>query len=422
VTVETKIKWLKRWSTIRVIPLVPLALMLPRNKRKVVFGSWVGKTFSCSPKYLMDYFARCGGFQCVWIGEKRLREEVLKIPNVRFAAKGSLAALWHMLTAKFYVYNVCWWTDLMRVPRCGRTILIYTSHGVPTKLTGIKQYDGNGRPVGRSSAGGLFARMENFMFGKAAWYSATSALCRSINLANFVDVLSADRMINCGTPRFDYLIHNRDNAELKKSLKQKYAKLLRLSPDERWFLYMPTWRHNPKDNFSFAASDKKSAYQYLLAKEKAVLIELHHFITLEQLWIKKSHDDRICIVSRQQLGMVDVQELVLACDRLITDFSSVYYDAYVAHRPIVHFAHDFERFMTQDMGFNYDFREFAGGPLANTEDELLGVLAKDDAELLASHGPRIDEILEYEKGNACQGYYDLVSALSEGRNPNGEKA
>jgi len=406
---------MKRWSTIRVIPLIPAALAFPRNKKKIVFGAWFGRTFSCSPKYLVDYFARRGGFQCVWIGGKHLRSEVEKIPHVTFAAQGSLAALWHMLTAKFYVYNVCWWADLIRVPRCGRVTLIYTSHGVPTKLTGIKQYDGNGRPAGRSAAGGLFARIENFMFGKEAWYSATSAMCRNINLANFVDALSADRMIDCGTPRFDYLIHNRDDAELKKGLKLKYAKLLGLPPDARWFLFMPTWRHNPKDNFSFATSDKKSAFQSLLARENAILVELHHFITLEQLWTKRALDGRISIVSRQQLGLVDVQELVLACDRLITDFSSVYYDAYVAHRPVIHFAHDFERFMTKDMGFNYDFREFAGGPLAYTEDALLDVMAKDDAEILASHGPRIVEMLEYEKGNACQGYYDLVTALSEGR-------
>jgi len=416
---ETKIKWLKRWSTIRVIPLIPLAILLPRNRKKIVFGAWFGKTFSCSPKYMMEYFARRGGFQCVWIGGKHLKEEVEKIPNVTFAAKGSAAALWHMLTARFYVYNVCWWTDLMRVPRCGKATLIFTSHGVPTKFFGVKQFNGNGCPVGQKSDSGRFARFEKFMFGTDAWSSAASFMGRTINLASFVEALAGDRMINCGTPRFDYLIRNRDNAELKKTLKQKYAKILSISPDERWFLYMPTWRHNPKDNFSFSASAEKSTYQRFLTKASAVLIELHHLITLEQLWTDCSCDGRICLVSRQQLQELDVQELVLACDRLITDFSSVYYDAYIAGRPVVHFAHDFERFMTKDMGFNYDIREFAGGPLAYNEAELLNVLAKDDAELLASHGPRIGEIVEYEMGNACQGYYDLITALSEGRNPNG---
>jgi len=420
-TFETKIKWFKRWSTIRAVPLVPFALLMPRNRKKVVFGAWSGRTFSCNPKYLMEYFAERGGFTCVWIGGKHLREEVEKIPNVTFAAQGSLAAVWHMLTARFYVYNVCWWTDLVRVPRCGRATLIFTSHGVPTKFFGVKQFNGKGCPVGLQTGEGWLSRIEKFLFGKEAWNSATSSMGCTINLASFVEALSEDRMINCGTPRFDYLIHNRDNADLKKALKQKYANILGVPADERWFLYMPTWRHDPKDNFSFIASAAKPKYQGFLAKEKAVLIELHHLFTLEQLWTKASLDGRICLVSRQQLRALDVQELVLACDRLITDFSSVYYDAYVAHRPIVHFAHDFDRFMTQDMGFNYDFREFAGGPLAYTEDELLDVMAKDDAELLDSHGPRIDEILEYEKGNACQGYYDLVSALSEGRRPNGNE-
>jgi len=413
-----KIKWRKRWSTIRAIPLIPFALLMPRNRKKVVFGAWSGRTFSCNPKYVLTYFAERGGFECVWIGGKHLREEVEKIPDVTFAAQGSVAALWHMLTAKFYVYNVCWWTDLIRVPRCGKATLIFTSHGVPTKFFGVKQFDGNGRPVGIQSEIGLFGKLEKFMFGKEAWNSATSPMGRAINLASFVEALSEDRTINCGTPRFDYLIRNRDNAELKMALKRKYANILRISPDERWFLFMPTWRHNPKDNFSFAAASERPAYQRFLEKENAVLIELHHLFTLEQLWTRASVGERICVISRQQLLSLDVQELVLACDRLITDFSSVYYDAYVAGRPVVHFAHDFDRFMTKDMGFNYDIREFAGGPLAYNDDELLGILAKDDAELLASHGPRIDEMLQYEKGNAGRGYYDLVTALSEGRNPN----
>lgn len=412
---ETKLKWLKRWSTIRAIPLIPLALAMPRNRRKIVFGAWFGKTFSCNPKYLMDYFARRGGFKCIWIGGEHLRPEVEKIPNATFATQGSLIALWHMLTARFYVYNVCWWMDLMRVPRCGRATLIFTSHGVPTKFFGVKQFDGNGRPIGLQNGLGLAARIEKFMFGKEAWSSAASPMGRAINLASFVESLTEDRVINRGTPRFDYLIHNGDNADLKKELKRKYAKLFDIPAEARWYLYMPTWRHNPKDNFSFLTSPRRSEYQSFFERENVVLIELQHLITQEQTWTRSSRDGRMCLVSRQQQRLIDVQELVLACDRLITDFSSVYYDAYVASRPVIHFAHDFERFMTKDMGFNYDIREFSGGPLAYNEDELLQVLAKDDAELLASRGPRIGEMLEFEKGDACSGYYDLVSALSEGR-------
>ena len=63
----------------------PVVVLFPRNPRKIVFGAWGGRQFSCNPKYLFQYLAPRGEFVCVWVGDEALRGEVLKTPRAHFA-------------------------------------------------------------------------------------------------------------------------------------------------------------------------------------------------------------------------------------------------------------------------------------------------------------------------------------------------
>lgn len=406
---------------LRDILLMPIVVLFPRKRNKILFGAWSGRQYACNPRYLMEYMLERGRYDCVWVGEKRLKNWILSVHGARFAEKGSLCAFWHFLTARFFAFNVYWGDDIMRFPICKRVHLLYLTHGSPDKKTGDKQYAGNGyveaqinntfrvRQVVRK----WIKRLDIFLYPQAAWCSATSSQGEEIRLSNMGFRLSKERMIHCGTPRFDYLMHNAANDELKQRLKRKYSKLLGIDCEKKWYVFVPTWRHNLKNVFSFCKSNRIEEYQQLLDRQNAVLIEKQHPKIFDVMDINGGITKNICVVDRKQSNDIDMQELLLACDRLITDYSSVYYDFYVINRPVIHWTYDFDEFMGKDMGFNFDIREYGGGPFAYNEDEMFKYLAMDDGKLLSLRNEKTREQLQYETGHACEGYCELIDKLAK---------
>ena len=404
--------------------IAPLAMFLPRNRRKIVFGAWSGRQYSCNPRYLMEYILGRGGFECVWIGERHLRDEVLKVKGAKFAEKGSLKALWHCLTAGVWACNVNWRLDIAWVPWCRRVVLLYLGNGAPDKKTGALQLDGHGKAVGGCAARmaakkrivrALHVRLRDFFYDESAWSSATSPAGEKIRLANLPHLLSEDRMIRCGTPRCDFMIHNAHNLSLRAELRKKYADILGVPTDKRWIIYVPTWRHEPQYVFSFANSSSRERYEQLLERTNAILIEKHHPITIERRFVSGGQYGSITVVSRECSLHIDMQELLLASDLMITDYSSVYYEFYLMDRPVIHFVYDYDHFMNVDMGFNFDIREYGGGPFVETEDELLSCLERSYGDLLSMRNDKTREHLVYETGHACEGYCQLLERLANGR-------
>ena len=403
------------------IALIPIVCFFPRNKRKIVFGAWSGHSFSCNPKYLMQYVLKRGGYKCVWVGDKELKEAVLSITSAKFAVKGSLTALWHCLTAKFFAFNVCSYDDIINIPHCHKTTLLYLSHGYPDKRMGERQFGGNGemdRSLSQNGwvrrfVRGVLLRLDHFMYGQEAWSSASSPQGDELRVLNMPWRLSMDRMLHAGTPRADYILGHSTDGELKQKIRNKYSAVLGINPSKRWILYVPTWRHNPRDLFSFTTSQNIDKYQELFGKGNSILIEKHHPKTLRDGFLKGGTQGSICIVDQEMARNIDTQELLLASDLLITDYSSIYYDFYLMNRPVIHFTYDFERAYTKDFGFDFDIREYGGGPFAYSEGELIKYLAMADEELLVRRNEKTREQLTYETGHSCERYYNLLVELSK---------
>lgn len=404
----------------RDVLLLPIALTLPRNRRKIVFGAWFGKSFSCNPKYLFAYLCQRGGFKCVWIGDESLRSQVASVSGAKFARKGSLAACWHYFTAKFMASNVNCYDDIMDLPMCRRATIIYTSHGYPDKKAET-QFNGHGEEkvidvkrswLRRVAREGLI-RFRAFLYPRAAWSSASSPQGDKLRVEGQPSRLAMARMLHAGTPRADYIINNRDNAALKAELRVKYAKLLGVSTEKRWVLFVPTWRHDPSYLFSFSTSKRAADWQAFLKEQNAVVIEKQHPKTVLAGQVSGGLFENVCVVTQEQNAQIDTQELLLASDVLITDYSSIYYDFYLMNRPVIHFTYDFQHAYEQDFGFDFDIRDYGGGPFAYTEEELQTFMAMRDDELLSLRNAKTQEQLSYETGHACEAYYRLFETLSE---------
>ena len=403
-----------------VMAFAPIGVILPRFRRKVVFGAWLGDQFSDNPKYFLRYLLDNTDFDCYWVGGKHL-EDAVKAYGAKFVRKGSIAAFWHVITAKWLVCNIHWDGDIGRIPTYSRSICLNLWHGTALKKIGDAQYNGDGKCAidDRNVAPpGLLARIKRLRRWLEDWAVPYESYTTCAN-EKMVDILhrscpprfTAGRTIVAGQPRNDFLIANKDNEAVKAVIKQKYGQLFGVPTDKKWYLYMPTWRHDGKDTFSFLRCKRLGELQKILQDKDAIIIEKQHPIVLGMMKIAEAHEGSVHVLSSETRKGIDMQELLLISDLLITDYSSCFFDFETMGRPAIHFAYDYEHYAKQDSGVEYELRDIAAGPIVVNEDELLDALRKDDNVLMALRGKYADEPIAGETGHASERFAKWVGIM-----------
>ena len=398
-------------TLVRLLFLAFCACVIPRNRRKIIFGSWCGKKFSCNPRAFFEYvLSHSTSYECIWIGDSCLKDDVLKVRGAKFARKGSAIAIWHCLTASFYVCNINHTDEFGNIPYCGRVTILNLGHGTTNKCCGTMQYDGKGHRPGEGKRG-LVEKLTSWMFPPVAWSPAASPEEAVILCREFPSRLAPERILPFGYCRNDFLINNRFNHELKERIKHKLALAMGLDASKKWYLYAPTWRHALKDCFLFTRSAFQEKYQRCLDNRNAILIERHHPRVVESLELTSRLEGNIFIMGQDLSNRVDIQELLLVTDVLISDYSSIYFDFGLLDRPVIEFTYDYEFAEKEDFGFEFDLREYAPGPFAYTEEELLSLLASEPEELLKGRTDKFVGYMSYEKGTACESVLKFIEHL-----------
>jgi CDP-glycerol glycerophosphotransferase len=183
--------------------------------------------------------------------------------------------------------------------------------------------------------------------------------------------IAPDRLVYLGQPRTDPLLapgRDERGQRIRRALLEQHG----LSSDRRLVTYMPTFRDNKTTHFSFIRLNGAAAkaVEEVLARHDAVLVEKMHFVDSVQRGILKGGRSR-CIVALGSDASLDTQDLLLATDILITDYSGCYLDYLHLDRPVLHFAYDLEFYATADRGMYYSLDKVAGGAVARDLDELL---------------------------------------------------
>ena len=75
---------------------------------------------------------------------------------------------------------------------------------------------------------------------------------------------------------------------------------------------------------------------------------------------------------------VDINELYVMSDLLITDYSSVFFDYAILNRPILFYMYDLEEYRDELRGFYLDINKELPGKITIDEDELLSVIKNEN--------------------------------------------
>ena len=106
-----------------------------------------------------------------------------------------------------------------------------------------------------------------------------------------------------------------------------------------------------------------------------------------------------------------IDDVLLAADVLITDYSSIMFDYGILGRPMLFYVYDLEDYRDKLRGFNIDLENEAPGPLLKTTEDVIECLSHIDAveETYAADYKRFaDKFLTYEEGNASERIFNEV--------------
>lgn len=173
------------------------------------------------------------------------------------------------------------------------------------------------------------------------------------------------RTVDTGYPRNDGL-----TGSAARTRREDVRRRLGIPPSHTVLLYAPTWRDNIRNS-----DNQYGAVQYFDPERARTQLGNDYTFLL------RGHSNTMGSTRvPAAAGTIDVtayphiNDLLLAADILVTDYSSVMFDFCVTRKPILILAPDLELYRGTTRGFYLDIEDIVPGPIVSTNDELVAAL------------------------------------------------
>ncbi|MFG2295262.1 CDP-glycerol glycerophosphotransferase family protein [Streptomyces sp. NPDC048603] len=322
--------------------------MLPLRSDLAVFSAYWHGGYACNPAAIEGKLRELApGMRTAWICAP---EHAATLPPATAALRPGSFGYWAALArARYLVSNVNF--DRALVKRRGQ-VLLQTQHGTPLKRVGLDLLD---RPAATPTTD-----LAGLLRGADQWDFLLSAN-RHSTLVWEKAVPAGYTTLEYGYPRNDVFQHATaaDVAELRDRLG--------IPPGTTAILYAPThrdYRRSRPEYLDFERVLRDLGPRFVL------LTRAHLTYRPGPLAPDTGPGSRLIDVS----AYPSVEELCLASDALVTDYSSLMFDYAGLDRPIVIHADDWEAYEAA-RGTYFDLRRFPPGAIARTEDELVDIFS-----------------------------------------------
>lgn len=349
-------------------------ILIPRSRDEWVFGCAVG--IADGALALWDR-AAVAGERAVWLtgGARDAAEAAARgIPHV---PKQSLRGFWRTARARVVVVT----HGLGDVNRYAVTgaFIVQLWHGIPLKRIGLDSAETTRSPV--PVASGAVSRLLAVLYRRAQrgirLLPAASELVRGRLESAFG--LDHERVLVTGEPRVDVL--SRGTAEERRARARAAIGEVAgpLGAGTRLILYAPTWRDGEPDPAVPTAEQWTQLTEVLTAQDAVLLIRSHPLGAGD--YTPPAATDRIRLLGSDLVA--DVTPLLPGLDVLVTDYSSLAFDAALVPLPCVFLAPDIEAYGAR-RGFYGTYADVAGDEVAPSWTQATGRLER----LLADPGER----------------------------------
>ncbi len=247
-------------------------------------------------------------------------------------------------------------------------------HGTPLKRLGFDMVETGGGALNTQSELAM-----RFAMDAEKWtYLISPSPYTSEHLASAFALAEERRarvIIEEGYPRNDVLARAYNHPDTQAAAKRA----LGISPDVRVLLYAPTWRddsYKASTGYTFACPLDFTAMRQALGDGYVVLFRAHYLVA--NAFDFSAYEGFVIDASK----VSDINDLYLAADALITDYSSVMFDFALTRRQLLLFAPDAAHYAEDLHGFYFSLDEVPG-PLCTTTEEVIATVS--DAEGYRRH-------------------------------------
>ncbi|WP_239747574.1 CDP-glycerol glycerophosphotransferase family protein [Mammaliicoccus sp. C-M11] len=206
------------------------------------------------------------------------------------------------------------------------------------------------------------------------------------------------KIISTGYPRNEWLINNHKNEKLIKNIKIKNN----IPLDKKIILYAPTWR-----DYNYKLQEKLKDKSYLMyfnelldeLGEDYYIINKAHSMDTQPSW--NTGLTQVLTVNNK----VETQELIMISDMIVSDYSSIFFDAIHINKPFYFLIKDFPEF------------NIARGVYLDMYKDILNLVAKNEDELATKIKTNAFQNFEipsnYKNENIKQASKNIVEIISK---------
>lgn len=379
--------------------------LFPVRKKKVFFMNDHSYNFSDNLKYLTLYLLEQDKdkYEIYFSLKNKQGTEDLPIKIVKWL---SLSHFYNALTSGVVITNN---GGTAYLPFRKKQLVINTWHGGgPYKMTGVRAltdcFDGEQTDKKDKSIK---------WYGKALAYNARKIDYILISCKMCIEETRGmfykdEQALDAGNPRIDCL----SDTEKSQSVRNKVFDRYGMDKNSKLVLYAPTFRG------SFENYDGVIVQDQLEIDVQRTLEALAERFGGKWHFALRLHPRlRDAVIKADNIinmtSYPDPQELLMAADMLITDYSSIMWDFAFTSRPCLLFATDINDYSVR-RGFYLSPEEWPF-PLAASNDGLIENISNfDEASYLNAVKKHMEDVGSYETGHACERIKNIIDEHMKG--------
>jgi CDP-glycerol glycerophosphotransferase len=319
-------------------------LRAPIEPDLAVFAAYWYRGYSCNPRAIYEGLRSLAPWvRGVWVVN---RDHVADMPSgVEYVVAGTRDYYRAIARAKYFVNNVNFPNELVK--REG-TIHVQTHHGTPLKTMGLD--------LRKAFVAGSRMDFEALLRRAARWDYSISSNPFSTPVWERAYPTGFETL-EVGYPRNDALV-NATEADVERIREE-----LGIALDRRAVLCAPTHREYLE---TYVPTLDIARLARELGPEYVIMMRMHYFYESGLELGQDAAPADVLDVSRHP----SIEELCLAADFLVTDYSSIMFDYAVLDRPIVIHAPDWGVYQKL-RGTYFDLLAEPPGVVTETDDELV---------------------------------------------------
>ncbi len=379
----------------------PLALLMPKRKRFILFIGRDDGQFIDNVKYLFLYIHRLRppGFDYAFLTENRETYRELKKQDYPVLFHPTWRSVLTMLRTPVTVVDNINWIVTFKNQLLYRGKKIQLFHAVPIKRIGTFS------PVRERERQYLLMRLYQRVTGHWQTYDWFLSPSPFFTQHVFSRAYPSRYIFEGGLPRNDALFWEPRRQVFSGDDRAQYDHIAKLKGEgKKIVLYMPTFRDRGKGAFHEKILHLSSLDAFAGEHNIQLVVKYH------QIERARFRDKGLGAIKNIlfEYHLKDIYPFLPLADALVTDYSSIYFDFLLLDRPIVFFPYDLEAYTGREAerGLIFDYHSLTPGPKcfnqAELQEALHGFLVRGEDAFKEERAQVAQKAFKYRDGRSSE--------------------